>query len=157
ARPTRRGACRGAADARGQGGGGTPGPAGLGGTVTPFPPLGGGRLGAPGGPPTPPRLLGGPARSASWLHPRPLPPDAPRVPPFSPPLRFRRTRWRAGWAIRCGNLLKVQLDNPGVIVAVAGLEVLDDARAQLTGQFAPALAGVAAGLLAEHAEVGPAA
>src|SRR5687767_6294388 len=40
-----------------------------------------------------------------------------------------------------GDLLEVTLDDAAVVVAVAGPEILDDARAELAGELAPGLAG----------------
>ena len=68
---------------------------------------------------------------------------------------YRRT---AGLSLfRIGKLLEIELDDPGIVIAVLGLHILNDFRPQLTRQFAPALAGVLLGVFAKHAGIDHAA
>src|SRR5262249_32988942 len=50
-------------------------------------------------------------------------------------------------------LLELELNNPGVIVAVGGFHVLDDAGAEFAGEFTPGFAVVLGRVLAVFGEV----
>src|SRR5581483_10928044 len=69
----------------------------------------------------------------------------------------RSERRRPLLLVRVGDLLEVELDHPGVVVAVLGLHVLHDLRPQLAGQLAPRLAGVLLGIRPQHTRIGLAA
>src|SRR5260370_25524986 len=54
---------------------------------------------------------------------------------------------------RVGDLLEVELDAPGIVVAELRLHVLKNASAQVAGQLAPGLAGILLGLRTVLAQV----
>src|SRR5262245_28382939 len=56
-------------------------------------------------------------------------------------------------SLSLGQLLEVQLDVSGVVLAVAGFHFLDDLRLDLPRQLTPGLAGVLGHVLAELTEV----